>query len=461
MDRPRTRPWLPLAAVVAALLTPGPTRAADEPTVDGRVGLGAMGLYANPGAYPYGAFDLRALLDVRMDADDLGRRPVGVRFDGDLYLDADDATLQTLRLLDAQVHFTPGRGAVQIRVGRQRVAASTEELVDGVAVEGTSTGGVRFGGYGGLMPDPFSTTPTVDAAGGGLVFGTLAPRVRTEAVAGFQVYDGAFDRAFVSVSAMGMPTPALSLFGRAKGQIWGAAPGVGLADAYAGASIRPARILRIRMMVNAYSSERYVDLVDRDPTLSRFAARADDLDLLDEIPNDELDGSLFLGLGGDVGLRDADRHGTVGTRVRYRHAPDPDDDYARVDLYGGAVGLGAGDAEIIATGRYLRASGRPIGQGELGLVTPVFKRRLDLGAYALFSGSPPESGDARPAVGVYGDLFLTAWLGKGWSLQAATRVGWEDNPDAAAVTVDGFLKVARRWHTVSGVPRTTRTEGRP
>jgi len=330
------------------------------------------------------------------------------------------------------------------------VADTTEELVDGVGMRADLGKGFHLGGYGGLIPDPFTTLASVETGGGGAVFGFWAPRFRFETATGFSARSVGFDHGYASLSAMGMPVPAVSIYGRAKMQGFSGTPAFGVADLFAGLSLKPARILRIRALYNGYSSERYVDLADRDPALSRFAARAEGLDLLNEVPNDTLDPTLYHQLGADVDLRNGERHGAIGVRYRYRFAPDPEDHYLRADLHGGLVNLGRGGADLIATGRFIHASGRDIGQAELGLETPMFQRKVDLGAYLMFSGSPAISGENWHTIGVYGDLFVSLWLGKGWSVAAAARVGWEDNPAASAVIVDGLLKVTNRFRGKPG-----------
>lgn len=428
-----------LLAVALAVLLLAPPAAAAE--VDGRAGLGAMGLVGTPG----GAHDLRAMLDLRLGVDRIGGKAFGIAADGDLFFDIDDTTFRTYRLLDLNVHFAPGDGPLTLTLGRQRVADSTEELVDGVGVRVALGKGVTLGGYGGLIPDPFTTLASVSTYGGGLVLGVTTARFRLGTAAGVAGRAEGFDHGYASVSAMAMPHTAISLYGRAKLQLFAEAPSAGIADAIAAVSVRPWKVLRIRGSYNAYSSERYVSLLERNPALSRFAARAEDLALLDEVPNDQLDRTLYHAVGADVDLRSAEKHVWVGGRYRHRFAPDPDDHYLLAEGHGGPVDLGKGGASIRLAGRFLHAGGRDIGQGELGLETPLLQRRLDLGVYALFSGSPSPIADERATIGVYGDLFVTAWLGKGWSLAGAARVGWEDTPASSAVTVDGLLKLQTRF----------------
>ncbi len=427
-------------AILVALLCAGPARSADEPSVDGRVGFGAVG------GFTLGSFDARAMLDLRLDAANLGGKPVGIAADGDLFFDLDDLLLRTYRLTDLNLHVRPGAGKLTMVLGRQRAADTTEELVDGVGVRVELGRGFHMGGYGGLIPDPFTTLATLETGGAGAVLGYRCARFHLETATGFSARATGFDHGFVSLSAMGKPLPVLSMYGRAKMQGYAGTPGFGVADLFASMTLKPAPILRIRALYNAYSSERYVDLLDRNPALSRFAARADDLDLIDELPSDTLDTTLYHQFGGDVGLRDGEHHGTLGARFRYRLAPDPDDHYLRADLYGGAVQLGQGSADLIGTGRFIRAGGHNIGQAEIGLETTAARRKLDLGAYLMFSGSPAVGEEARPSLGIYGDLFTAWWLGKGWSLAAALRLGWEANEESAGVGVDGLLKVTYRFH---------------
>lgn len=445
MTRPRVSPAAPAAAVLLAVLLLPPAARAAGTEVDGRVGLGVMGLIATTGTQTGGAYDLRTMLDLRLGVDNMGGKPVGIRADGDLFFDIDDTAFRTYRLLDLNLHLTPKGGPLTLTLGRQRVADSTEELVDGVGVLVALGKGFELGGYGGLIPDPFTTLASVSTYGGGLVFGVTTPRFRLGTAAGIAGRVEGFDHGYANVSAMVMPHTAISIYGRAKVQLFAEAPSAGIADAIAAVSIRPWKVLRLRASYNTYSSERYISLLDRNPALSRFAARAEDLDLLDEVPNDRLDRTLYHQLGADVDLRSADKHVWIGGRYRYRFAPDPDDYYQLAEGHGGPVNLGRGGASIRLAGRFIHASGRDIGQGEIGLETPIAKRRLDLGVYALISGSPSPIASERATIGVYCDLFVTAWLGKGWSLAAAARVGWEDTPASSAVTVDGLLKLQTRF----------------
>ncbi len=298
-----------LAAALAVLLLAPPAAAAE---VDGRVGLGAMGLVGTPG----GAHDLRAMLDLRLGVDRVGGKAFGIAADGDLYFDLDDTTFRTYRLLDLNVHFAPGDGPLTLTLGRQRVADSTEELVDGVGVRVALGKGFTLGGYGGLIPDPFTTLASVSTYGGGLVFGVTTARFRLGTAAGVAGRAEGFDHGYASVSAMAMPHTAISLYGRAKLQLFAEAPSAGIADAIAAVSVRPWKVLRLRGSYNAYSSERYVSLLERNPALSRFAARAEDLALLDEVPNDQLDRTLYHAVGADVDLRDPAKHLWVGGRYR-------------------------------------------------------------------------------------------------------------------------------------------------
>ncbi len=434
-----------LLGLLAGLICLAPAAAAVE--VDGRFGLGALGSYSFPGAYPSGAYDARLNADLRLDVDGLGGKPIGVAVDGDLYFDIDDLTFQTYRVLDLNLRLAPGR--LRLKLGRQRAADTTEELVDGVGVRVDLGKGFALGGYGGLSPDPFDTLLSVSTGGAGAVIGFEAARFRAESVVGFSARASGLDHGFAHLSLMGMPAKPLSMFGRFKITGSGDRPGVGVADAFAGVTVKPFKILRIRGYYSGYSSERYVDLVERDPTLSRFASRAETMDLLTELPNDVLDGTFYHSLGADVALRDGARHGAVGARYRYRFAPDPDDHYLLAELNGGIVELGKGGADVIARGRFIHASGRDMGQAEIGLETPAFKRRLDLGTYLLFSGSPAIDDESRATIGIYGDVFASVWFGKGWSLAAAARLGWEDTPSASEVTIDGLLKVTKRFRPVT------------
>ena len=441
MSAIRTSAWVLLAVL---LLTPG-AKAGEAPEVEGKVALGGLVTGARPGLLPYGAFDARSMFELRLAADNLGRKPVGVRLDGDLFFDVDDREFRTYRVLDLNLHMTPGDGPVTLTLGRQRVADTTEELADGIGVRAALGKGVYAGGYGGLIPDPFSTLLSWQTGGAGVVLGYRSARFRAELASGFSVRSTGLDRGFIHVSAMGTPVRALTFFGRIKAQNTHTAPAIGLADVFAGVTLRPAKIVRLRAAYNAYSSERYVDLVDRDPTLSHFAHRADDLSLLDEIPNDQLDPTLFHGIGVDADLFDASRHLAFGARGRLRFAPVAEDGYMLVEGHGGPVALGKGHGLIRAAGRFIRAGGRDMAQAEVGAEIPMFQQHLALGVYALYSGSPALSDEDRATQGVYGDLFADVWLGKGWSLAAAVRLGYEDTPSAAEITVDGLLKIANRF----------------
>ena len=429
------------AAVAGLLVAPVAPSVAAEQEIDGVVGFGGLVGYSAPA----GASDARVMFDTRLHADHLGGKPLGVHLDGDLFYDVDDREFRTYRVLDLHLWLAPRDGPVTLTVGRQRVADSTEELADGLGVRVEVGKGFHAGGYGGLIPDPFDTLLSWQSGGAGAVVGYRAARFRAEAVTGFSVRGTGLDRGFIHLSAMGSPARSLTLFGRAKAGSTHASPAIGLEDVFAGASLRPAKVLRLRAAYNAYSSERYVDLVDRDPTLSRFSQRAEALALLDELPNDVLDRTLYHGLAGDADLFDAPHHLALGVRWRHRFAAEPDDRHMLVEGHGGPVALGPGDGLVRAAGRYIRSSGRDVGQAELGAEFPMFKGHLDLGLYVLYSGSPAIDDETRATQGVYGDLFATAWLGKGWSLAAALRLGYEDNPMASAITVDGLLKVSNRF----------------
>jgi len=443
-----------VAVVLLAAAPAGSASAGDDPEVDGRIGLGGLAL----GAFPSNAADARVTTDLRLDAANLGRKPVGIRLDGDFYFDADDVLMRTYRVQHLNVWLQPARGRVVLTLGRQRVSEHTEELVDGVGVRADLGRGFVLGGYGGLAPDPFTTLLSVHTGGGGLVFGYASHRFRAELASGLTGRSEGVDHSFVNAAIYATPARALSLYGRAK--LHGLTTSPGLAHAFTGITIRPARVLRFGLLYNAYSSEAYLDLIDRDPALSRFAARADSLDLLSEVPNDRLDPAVYHQAGANIDLRDGERHVAIGTRFRYRFVDDPDDRYLVAELHGGAIDLGKGLAAIRAAGRYIRSSGRDTGQGEVGLETPLFARRLDLAVYAMFSGSPAAQDETRDNMGVYGDLFLSARLGKGWSLGTAFRVGWEDGPAASEVTLDGLLKVTYRfrriWNEPSAAPEEVR-----
>ncbi len=446
MSAIRTSAWLLFAVLLLA-----PVAGAEEnPEVEGKVALGGLLTGARPGLLPAGALDARTMFELRLMADHLGRKPVGVRLDGDLFFDLDDLEFRTYRVLDLNVHMNPKEGPLTLTLGRQRVADTTEELADGIGVRAALGKGFYAGGYGGLIPDPFSTLMSWQTGGAGVVLGYRGGRFRAELASGFSVRSTGLDRGFVHLSAMGTPVRELTFFGRIKAQNTHTAPAIGIADLFAGVTVRPVKIVRLRASYNAYSSERYVDLVDRDPTLSHFAHRAEGLSLLDEIPNDELDPTLFHGIGVDADLFDAPRHLAFGARGRFRFAPTPEDGYLRIEGHGGPVALGKGYGLVRAAGRFIRASGRDMGQAEVGAEIPMFEQRLALGVYALYSGSPALEGEDRATQGIYGDLFADVWLGKGWSVAAAVRVGYEDTPSAAEITVDGLLKIANRFHKVGG-----------
>ena len=198
--------------LVAALSVGIGARAGDDPEVEGKVGVGGLAL----GAFPSYSADARVSTDLRLTASNLGRKPLGLRVDGDFYFDADDALMRTYRVQDLNLWLQPARGRVVLTIGRQRVSSHTEELVDGVGVRADLGRGFSLGGYGGLAPDPFTTLLSVQTGGGGLIFGYSSHRFRAEVASGLTGRSSGVDHSFVNAAVYATPAKALSLYGRAK-----------------------------------------------------------------------------------------------------------------------------------------------------------------------------------------------------------------------------------------------------
>lgn len=225
-----------------------------------------------------------------------------------------------------------------VSLGRHPVYQGGPRLVDGVQVLG-KRGVWRFGGWGGLAPDLFTTRPVLRPGGGPIVAveGGMAQASLVGEVLGTTT---GLDRVGLLAQTRVARTPTWELLGRLDLQLTDANGTFGLADGFVAGKVRPGAGLTFDALYDAYSSIRYLETQFLDPDLQRYAARAEALGLVDLTPEELVDPQLYHLVGGGAAWQG---QGLVIPRVavvgRYRHATLLDDRYARVGPQVGLIGL--------------------------------------------------------------------------------------------------------------------------
>ena len=295
-----------------------------------------------------------------------------------------------------------------VDVGRHPVAWGGPRLVDGAQVIATN-GDWRYGGWGGLAPDLFTTLPQLRYGGGPTVAWLQSSR-QLSAVGEVLFAQGVFDRAGLLVVGRVAQDPEMEATARLDLQATTSA--IGLADGSVGVRYRPRDGVRYDASYEAYSSYRYLSSSDLDPTIVRFAERIEALGIEEGIEQDALDDTVYHQLG--AGVRwdpDASAHAapTAGFQGRARYAPLPEDRYGQLSGTLGLAGLVEGRLELALEGS-ATVRGTDTGAtvdlyGDLGVVAtyePQPDSVLLLDASVRLLTSP--AGLSR-----YGDLYLS-WL---------------------------------------------------
>jgi hypothetical protein len=231
-------------------------------------------------------------------------------------------------------------GKWTLDVGRHPVFRGGPRLVDGVQVLFAPRSEVRLGLWGGLVPDLFTTLPTL-RPGVGPVFSYTTSNVQFSVVGDLSVYDGAIDR--LGLLSIGRYTLErrleastrvdLELLGREDTR---------LVDGQVTLIGTPSPAVRIEVLYDAFSSYTYLGSEVLDPDLQRFAARLGPLGLGDQLLQDVRDPTLNHLFGATARVQ-PDTDGAaprVMLTARQRLNEDPANRYTRINPQAGVVGVG-------------------------------------------------------------------------------------------------------------------------
>lgn len=393
-------------AALAGEPAAAPARTDEPPArVQNRVSLGVLGVFAQTPAVGNLELQLSDRLRVRFrERDGLKAE---LRFDGRVgFRLLHGGQLDRTRITALGLHLEHERFSLD--AGRFRVHGSWR-LADGVQAMLRLGRGFELGGWFGEVPDPFTTAPA-PRVGGGPLFRFV--HAKGQASVGLELAgtQAGLDRLALLLAGRVEPVKRVEIALRADLQ---RTPDVPLvpADLSLTGTFDPRDDLRLHAGYSAWSGLACLQGLDRDPGLSRLAARFNHFSLGDHTTaNDAVDPSLYHQAGG--GLRwtpKGERAGAVlGFDGRYRHHDLATRRHARARLTAGVQGL-LGDRLSLITDHsavYWRQRWRWEG-GITARIEPDPTRLLSLDASARVSVSTV-AGEPRPTL--YADVFADLLL---------------------------------------------------
>jgi hypothetical protein len=311
-----------------------------------------------------------------------------------------------------------------------------------------------LGAWAGASPDRFTGRPEARFGGGPVVAWTTSKAQAS--LAGEVLWAaGGLDRASILALAGADAGPGTGISGRLDVQITDAAGRFGLADGAIFGRWRPTPGLDLAVMYDAYGAERYLLTQDRDPALSRFAARADAAGVTTDNPQDTLDPTISHLTGVDLRWRPKGDGPRASLVERYRYHADPTRRFFRVSPSAGAL-LVDQRLDLGIDGNLLWIDQKWRGDAGITASAELTKQRtLDLeGSGRMLLDQSAFSGRK----GWEADLFVDAVARSGFMVSAGfewTYEPWTDFPD---VGYRGFLAITKR---VGGPPRAPRSASAP
>lgn len=320
----------------------------------------------------------------------------------------DGGRVDRSRVRTLGVHLEAPR--LTLDLGRAWVRWGGHRLVDGAQVLFEVRDGLQIGVWGGLAPDPWTTAPALRGGGGPIV--AWMTRVSQVSFVGEVLgAKGGLDRLGGLVQARVEAGRVLEVRGRLDLQYAGPDRPIALADGALSVDVQPIEDLRLGVFYDAYSSLAYLRTEGDDPGVTRFAERAEALNLADgTVPQNRLDSTLhhLFGVSGRwrPALAGASTRLLVSAAGRYRHHATVSRRYARGTVRAGLLGLGGSRLDLFGEGSVLWWGGKV--RAEVAVTAwlePDRGRRLALdGSVRL---GLERSADGRSTIPLlYADLFV-------------------------------------------------------
>ncbi len=255
----------------------------------------------------------------------------------------DGPRLDRARVRDLSLRFTGSTW--QLDLGRLAPEGGQFRLVDGAQGLFEVAPNLRVGAWLGLAPDPYTTAPAARFAGGPILSWQHPKGEITLLGEASGTVDG-LDRLSAVLRARGEVGKLLEVGGLADVQSRGGQ--ASLADATVFARFDPRQDLRVDLVYDAWSSLSFLTTEQRDPALTRFAARSAALQDDVFIPQDAMDPTTYhlVSLQGryrpDIGAYGLD----VRLGGRYRYHPTLQGRFMRGDVHADLRGLLAGRLDL-------------------------------------------------------------------------------------------------------------------
>jgi hypothetical protein len=322
-------------------------------------------------------------------------------------------------------------------VGRSPVQYGGPRLVDGLQGQWRLNRSFLAGVWGGYAPDLFSTLPR-NRVGGGLFASFSSMGIAASLLTENLFSEGLKDRSAALFQLRFETLPTISVGSRMDVQQDGDSSWR-VADGALFARISPNAHWRVDADYHAYSSYRYLETQDLDPTIQRFAQRAEAVGLTTGIPQESPDTTLFQQVSGRLRWRSPQiGESEIGASLLFkvRTAANGIGDYALVAPSVGLYGWAGGRVDT-AIDAALRQSGESF-SGDAGGTVAFLSQgdadwMVDCSARALFSSAY----DGVP--GAYLDTFFDWGIGSGWVLSTGAYAALEHDLVVEELSFGGFL----------------------
>jgi len=333
-------------------------------------------------------------------------------------------------------------GDWELYAGRHSVVSGGPRLVDGAQALFRVNPRLKVGAWGGAAPDLFTTLPR-GRFGGGVILGYsdsgVAASLATEALF---VRDGV-DRLGALVQLGYDMLPAFSGGSRLDIQLNDPNMPV-VTDAALFGRLLVSNHTRVSADYQAYSSFRYLQTEDLDPSIQRFEQRVVELGIVSGIPQDSMDDALYHAAGTKVAWRAPvfrEIHSSAGLSLRGRSASEPERRYALAAAYLGVDNMFEGRLGVTLDG-VSRVDSTGV-SGDAGVVVQVTSNEdsnwsLDTSARALIN---PEY---KGIPGVYIDSFFDITAGNGVTFSVGAYSALEHDDVVEELSFGGFLLASYR-----------------
>lgn len=337
-----------------------------------------------------------------------------------------------------------------VLAGRHPVAYGGPRLLDGMQVltHIGDPGRLAIGGWAGLVADEFTTAPQM-RPGGGPILAASSWWGSASLMGEILGNSGGFERASTLFFGRAEVGPFFEVSTRldtilATAKIDGKSRS-GLADGSLAVRIHPSDIVRLDLGYDAYSTLRYQTQSALDPTVQRFATRAEQLGLTGGITQEAVDPTLQHTVSGVFGVQGSGTVAPFATiRSAARYHQDPAQRYGRVGPQVGVGGLAGGRLDLWLDGNVVALSGGTGGDaGIAAFLEPIAEGPAAIdGSVRLIVD--PLAGSFIP--GWYSDLFVDLLSRTGTVVSGGAS--WTFDRGEAGVAADvgwaGYLRL-QQW----------------